>query len=389
MRYLFFVLLLLGSFFQVLPTLAAIPLSSNTEAECSSEGGTCSINDRNCFRLNTTPTSRYDPIGYCDGAGGSNACCKVGATATGPTPAAATPISTFNYETLEDIPGTPRTANSGDFGSYLQSLYRFTFFGIGIAALFMLTVGGFMYVTSAGNTSRVETAKTIITDSFLGILIALFAWLFLYVINPDLVQRMPVAAPLSGGAVGGGGTAPAPAPAPGGTTPGSCQVAPSGPCSVSIMQASCWGARNKAESASKVCMKESSNNPAEISKTDLCLDLKGFSVGLFQINLIANGYRIAPECRGENVFTLGDGTPMPPSLVPYNGRRTTQANPYTPGRPEFNLFNCKVRDQALYNSCLSRAIETRKNIELGCTIYDAQGWGAWPYTYERVCGRNL
>ncbi len=50
-----------------------------------------------------------------------------------------------------------------------------------------------MYVTSAGNTSRLGTAKTIIVDSFLGIIIALFAWLFLYVLNPDLVEglRLP------------------------------------------------------------------------------------------------------------------------------------------------------------------------------------------------------
>lgn len=155
------------------------------------------------------------------------------------------------------------------------------------------------------------------------------------------------------------------------------------------MQNSCWGSKNLATEASKICNYESSNNPANISKTDLCLDLKGFSVGLFQINLIANGSRVAPECRGENVFTLGDGSPMPPSLVGRNGGRTTQPNPYTPGRPEFNLFNCKVKDLALYNSCLSRTIEVRKNLDLACGIYDSQGWGAWPYTYETVCRRSL
>lgn len=180
-----------GGTCQVLGSCCALNSPTTTPAACTPTTcpGTCRI----ACSTNEGPTSG----GTCPSG---QTCCEYRAPTTG---GSTTPIATFNYTLLEEIPGTAGT--SGDFGSYLQSLYRFTFFGIGIAALFMLTVGGFMYVTSAGNTSRVETAKTIITDSFLGILIALFAWLFLYVINPDLVQRMPVAAPLSGGAVGGGG----------------------------------------------------------------------------------------------------------------------------------------------------------------------------------------
>lgn len=235
----------------------------NNESLCTAAGGQCSINDANCFKLNPNSTGpKYDPIGYCDGATERNACCKLGAAtggsgateycenvqkgtclvkdsqgkcsnggteigicgadgsgtpriccaAPGATGGNTGPIGKLNYTLLEEIPGST-TGVTGNLATYLQNLYKFTFWAIGVAALFMLTVGGFMYVTSAGNTSRVETAKTIITDSLLGIIVALFAWLFLYVINPDLVEGLQ----LANTAPTGGTTTPAPGTPPGAT----------------------------------------------------------------------------------------------------------------------------------------------------------------------------
>ncbi len=95
-----------------------------------------------------------------------------------------------DYQLLEQIPGSSNA--TGLLNTYLEDLYRFTFWTIAIAVVFMLTVGGFMYLTSAGNTSRMESAKTVIFDAILGLILALVAWLFLYVINPDLVNvRLP------------------------------------------------------------------------------------------------------------------------------------------------------------------------------------------------------
>lgn len=76
----------------------------------------------------------------------------------------------------------------GNFNTYLEDIYRLAFWVVGIAVVFMLTVGGFMYLTSAGNTARMESAKTVIFDAILGLILALVAWLFLYVINPDLIN---------------------------------------------------------------------------------------------------------------------------------------------------------------------------------------------------------
>jgi hypothetical protein len=92
----------------------------------------------------------------------------------------------YSYTPMEKIPGF-ETAGT-DFPNYILSITKFAIWVVGIAALLMIIIGGFMYITSAGNTSRTETAKTIIFDSLYGLLVALAAWLLLYVINPDLVR---------------------------------------------------------------------------------------------------------------------------------------------------------------------------------------------------------
>ncbi|MFZ1626284.1 MAG: pilin [Candidatus Moraniibacteriota bacterium] len=123
-----------------------------------------------------------------DAAGTDRVCCQTKPAAP-PLPGAPTQTTGprfGNYTLLEPIPGSANTI--GLLNTYLEDIYRFAFWAIGIAVVFMLTIGGFMYLTSAGNTSRMESAKTVIFDAILGLILALVAWLFLYVINPDLVN---------------------------------------------------------------------------------------------------------------------------------------------------------------------------------------------------------
>lgn len=101
---------------------------------------------------------------------------------------------------------------SGDFATYFKNLYLLALWIVGISALFMLVVGGFLYLSSAGNTSLVGTAKKTIYGALIGLVIALISWLLLDTINSDLTNLK-----LSGlsGAVGtsgtsGGGTGPGP-----------------------------------------------------------------------------------------------------------------------------------------------------------------------------------
>ncbi|MFA6383626.1 MAG: hypothetical protein WCX17_04365, partial [Parcubacteria group bacterium] len=100
----------------------------------------------------------------------------------------------FNYTPLEKIPGSD-TVEMTDFYVYINAIYKFGIWAIGIAALLMISIGGFMYITSAGNNSSMEKAKGVITDAVVGLILALTAYLLLYIINPDLVKivKLPTA----------------------------------------------------------------------------------------------------------------------------------------------------------------------------------------------------
>lgn len=163
-----------------------------TARQCESLGGknaTSDCNDvSNTFDAGAWLNTKCQEVGRCCLPSGNfsasnplpvpNICTPIDVGSGGPT--------ALSYTLLEKIPGSDTI--QGDLPSYLKNLYKFAFWVIGIAALLMISVGGFMYATSAGNTSRMGTAKTIIFDSLIGIAIALLAWLFLYVINPDLVE---------------------------------------------------------------------------------------------------------------------------------------------------------------------------------------------------------
>ena len=95
-------------------------------------------------------------------------------------------LADYKYTPLEHIPGFESAGS--DFPAFVLGLYQFGIWVIGICAILMITVGGFMYLISAGNTSKMENAKKIITDALLGLIIALGAYFLLYTINPNLVN---------------------------------------------------------------------------------------------------------------------------------------------------------------------------------------------------------
>ncbi len=100
------------------------------------------------------------------------------------------PVSAeFQYTLLESFPGFFSAGNvMTDLPGMILAIYKFGIWTIGIAGLFMLVVGGFMYMASAGNTSTAGNAQGIIADALLGIVAALGSYLILYVINPDLTK---------------------------------------------------------------------------------------------------------------------------------------------------------------------------------------------------------
>ncbi|MEK9151206.1 MAG: pilin [Patescibacteria group bacterium] len=103
-----------------------------------------------------------------------------------PEAGAQTKAKGLQYTLLEKIPGTDNVGS--DLPGYLKAIYKVALVIIVLSAVLMLSIGGFMYLTSAGNTAAMGTAKGVIFDSLIGLTIAFTAWLLLNVINPDLVN---------------------------------------------------------------------------------------------------------------------------------------------------------------------------------------------------------
>ena len=100
-------------------------------------------------------------------------------------PASYALAGTFVYEPMQPIPGSPQSSN---FCEYVQAVYKFGIWTVGIAAMFMIMFGGYTYLLSAGNNAGMDKAKGFITDAIIGLILALTAYLILYIINPDLLE---------------------------------------------------------------------------------------------------------------------------------------------------------------------------------------------------------
>lgn len=95
------------------------------------------------------------------------------------------------YTLIETMPGVGDAGQSVDFPDYITGLYNFALAFVIVSALLMITIGGFYYIVSAGNQAQAGTAKKIITDALIGLIVVFVTWLVLYTINPDLLKTTP------------------------------------------------------------------------------------------------------------------------------------------------------------------------------------------------------
>jgi len=271
---------------------------------------------------------------------------------------------------MEKIPGF---SVSGSFPDYILTVYKFGIWSVGIAALLMIMVGGFMYITSAGNNASMEKAKGIIFDSVVGILLVLTAYLILYVINPELVKIKLISGTINtggGGSVGIGSTAQL------GT--GSCSTitAAGNPCTVENLQ-SAFG--SQAETASAICNRESAGgNPNIGSGSDRC---QGNGVDNFCANPANSQY-----CTGNS--------PKKPS-VSWGLFQINLTNHTVGGFPCGNAFssqytasnhNCSITNETLYKQCVDAAKNPQNNLAAAVAEQKSGGWGRWGACYDcNIC----
>ena len=171
----------------------------NDRVCCVPQGST---NDATCTRLDCNgvkgvcqTVSCGDGLkknGICDTTlGVSQVCCipkdcTPSESSTGSGSNTTSGTASLNYTPLENLPGFE--GQGGDFATYFGNLYKLALWIVAISALFMLVVGGFLYLSSAGNTALLGTAKKVIYSALIGLVIALISWLLLDTINSDLTN---------------------------------------------------------------------------------------------------------------------------------------------------------------------------------------------------------
>jgi len=75
---------------------------------------------------------------------------------------------------------------------YVKAFYGYGLSIAGILAAIVLMAGGILWLTSAGNDSRISQAKELIIGSVTGLVILFCSWIILNTINPDLVKLRPI-----------------------------------------------------------------------------------------------------------------------------------------------------------------------------------------------------
>lgn len=293
-------------------------------------------------------------------------------------PALSLAAANFNYQPMEAVPGFAKT---GDFYTYVSNIYKFGIGAIGVCAMLMIIAGGYMYITSAGNNSSMEKAKGVITDAVVGLILAMAAWLILYVINPDLVRINRISGTTPSG--GTAGEQRAAAIAAGGESAlskllsrpiGKCSSATFGPCTPLNLKNTCLA--SNADTFSKICALESSGGvPTKTSTLDKCKDGSSFSVGLFQINMVSNGGYVS-GCNPKDIFTVnGSGS-----------QGTCLERKMIAGSNVCVKWDCQVKNAALYTSCLKKLQDPSTNINIACQLSNnGAKLGPWAFTKSR-CG---
>ncbi len=293
------------------------------------------------------------------------------------TPAGCTPAPTpsSNYNLLAPLPCTSTgpsdtscvngkltnfdPTQASNLGVYLNLMITL-FIGIcAVLAVIMIVMGGIEYMTSELISNK-EEGKKRITNAIFGLLLALGAWTLLNTINPDLLKtelsslvNVTVNVTLEEQIKGRLGQ-------------GKCEPITSGICSpASLATAGFIPEPPRATQASSICRGESGGNPSLASEIDICSDNNPFSFGLFQINVIAHANTI-PGNVCSNVFQVNGGGPQGTCLE-------------RPADGICRKWDCSVKDQAKYNSCVSFITNPTNNIAYALGLQGSSGWGQWGF----------
>ncbi len=75
-----------------------------------------------------------------------------------------------------------------NIGEYILLVYRYVLGIVGIIVTVLIMVGGFIWLSSAGNEQLITQGKEMITSAVIGLVITLFSYSILYWINPKFIM---------------------------------------------------------------------------------------------------------------------------------------------------------------------------------------------------------
>ena len=75
-----------------------------------------------------------------------------------------------------------------DLGQLISQIFTWSLGILGISVFVMFFYSGFLWLTAAGNTSKIGEAKTHMTNAVFGAILLLSSYLILYTINPDFIK---------------------------------------------------------------------------------------------------------------------------------------------------------------------------------------------------------
>ena len=279
-----------------------------------------------------------------------------------PKPAGDRQISITNYLCTPQGPDNP---DGVSLFECINRIYRFSLVAAFFLAVLFIASAGYMYMS--GGEKGKEKAKSIISSTFVAIVILTTSFILLRQINPDLVTFQNIQPLEIADVVGFDGTIPLPnfnlwregsdintPSGSGGTSYGGKSCSPitndASPASVNNLSKSCFGqyGPDVVKQASIVASSESGGNPSLPVGAGSCGRGKpaarctGGEIpvwGLYQINLTVHkvGGLDCPAAFGNRGWTCSR--------------------------------SCTVTDKDLYNRCVDAAKNAANNIEVACRLY--------------------
>jgi len=95
---------------------------------------------------------------------------------------------TIGGKEIKFVAGEPTEVTGFTLGAWISLFYIFFCGVVGIFAVANIIFGGFKWLTSFGNASRISAAKERITSAVIGLFLTLGAFIILQTINPRLVE---------------------------------------------------------------------------------------------------------------------------------------------------------------------------------------------------------